>query len=400
MTEQPTSIGSSETFTPSRRMRDGVQRSGARRMMDLAWSIPDAIHLEIGEPDFSAPDHVLDAAIAAMRDGKMGYPPTAGLPELRDRLVHKLASVNAITADIDQLTVTNGGCQGLFNVFSVILDEGDTVAIPDPGWPNYRSMVGLNGGRSEPYRLVADDGYRPDLARLDELGRNGCRAVVVCNPSNPLGTVMDTEVIASVVDVARRHGMWVVSDECYDELGFDAVPTSPASLPDTEHVISVFSFSKTHAMTGWRLGYVVAPPALAEPVARAQEPLVMGINAAAQYGGIAALDDTTHVGMMRDVYARRCARVVDELRAAGRDVTAPAGAFYLWMDIRDTGIEDRAFIESLLETEHVAGAPGSSFGREGVGRVRFSLAAADEVLLDASRRIVTHLERLRGEAPA
>jgi aspartate aminotransferase len=398
VSEKPTPLGSSQTLTPSRRMRDGVQRSGARRMMDLAWSIPDAIHLEIGEPDFRAPPHVIDAAIDAMQSGRMGYPPTAGFPELRERLVSKLARVNSIDTTTDLVTVTNGGCQGLYNVFSVLLDEGDTVAIPDPGWPNYRSMVGLNGGRCEPYRLVAHDAYRPDFEHLEQLGRQGCRAVVLNNPSNPLGTVMEPDVIAKVVDIARRHNMWVVSDECYDELGHDAIPLSPASLPDSEHVISVFSFSKTHAMTGWRLGYVVAPDSLSEPVARVQEPLVMGINAAAQFGGIAALEESTHVEMMRGVYARRCTRIVNQFRAADIDVATPAGAFYLWMDIRGTGIDDRAFIESLLQDEHVAGAPGSSFGAAGIGCVRFSLAAADDVLEEAAHRIIRHLNRVQSDA--
>lgn len=380
---------------PARRMRDGVRRSGARRMMDLAWSIPDAIHLEIGEPDFTAPPHVVDAGIAAMRGPSMGYPPTVGLPELRDALVGKLAAINSIGASADDVVVTNGGCQGLFNVFSVLLDEGDLVAIPDPGWPNYRSMVGLNGGRCAPYRLAAGDGYLPDLDRLDELGRANCRAVVVNNPANPLGTVMPASVIEAVVEIAARHGMWVVSDECYDELTFGDVPLSPASLDGADHVVSVFSFSKTHAMTGWRLGYVAAPATLAEPVARVQEPLVMGINAAAQHGGIAALAESAHVAMMRDTYASRCAAVVDAFAAHGRTVTAPDGAFYLWMDVRDLPIDDVAFIETLLESEHVAGAPGSSFGEEGVGFIRFSLAAGEAVLLDAVDRIVRHIERVQ-----
>lgn len=372
-------------------MSGGVHRSGARRMMDLAWSIPDAIHLEIGEPDFRAPEHVVEAAVAATRSGPMGYPPTAGLPNLRDALTAKLADVNRIRTTVDDVVVTNGGCQGLYNVFSVLLDEGDIVAIPDPSWPNYRSMVGLNGGRCETYRLAPSDGFRPDLERIDGLGRAGCRAVVINNPANPLGTVMPTDVIESIVDLARRHGMWVISDECYDELAFGSVPTSPAALDDTDHVVSVFSFSKTHAMTGWRLGYIVAPPSLAEPVARAQEPLAMGINAAAQFGGVAALAESSHVGMMRDTYASRFGTVVQAFAAAGRTVTAPAGAFYLWMDISDTGREDVEFIESLLEHEHVAGAPGSSFGPEGVGWVRFSLAAATDVLLTAVDRIARHL---------
>lgn len=368
-------------------------------MMDLAWSIPDAIHLEIGEPDFSAPAHVVDAAIAAIRAGRMGYPPTAGLPELREALVEKLATVNAIDTSADEIVVSNGGCQGLFNAFSVVLDEGDIVAIPDPCWPNYRSMIGLNGGRCETYRLVPEDGYLPDVERIDQLGRAGCRAVVLNNPSNPLGTVMPATVIESIVKIARRHGMWVISDECYDELTFGSIPKSPASFDDSDHVVSVFSFSKTHAMTGWRLGYVVAPAGLAEPIARAQEPLVMGVNAAAQYAGVAALADSKHVALMRDTYASRFDAVVTAFAAHGRAVRAPAGAFYLWMDIRDAGIGDVEFIESLVQHEHVAGAPGSSFGSEGVGRIRFSLAAGEEVLLTAVDRIARHLDACRAGGP-
>jgi aspartate/methionine/tyrosine aminotransferase len=364
-------------------------------MMDLAWSIPDAIHLEIGEPDFSASPLATQAAVEAMQRGRMVYPPTAGLPELREALVEKLARVNSIAASPDEIVVSSGGCQGLFNVFSVLLEEGDLVAIPDPGWPNYRSMVGLNGGRYETYPLAADLGYLPDLERIDGLGRAGCRVVVLNNPANPLGTVMPRDVIESIVEIAARHGMWVVSDECYDELAFDGIPASPASLDGADHVVSVFSFSKTHAMTGWRLGYVVAPGVLAEPVARAQEPLVMGVNTAAQYGGVAALADLDHVAAMRHAYARRFGAVVEGFARHGRAVAAPAGAFYLWMDIRDLTADDGTFIDTLLEAEHVAGAPGSAFGAQGAGRVRFSLAADEKVLTDAVDRIARHLQRLR-----
>lgn len=364
-------------------------------MMDLAWSIPDAIHLEIGEPDFSAPDHVVDAAVAAMRSGRMGYPPTAGLPELREALVDKLIAVNRVTTSADNIVVTNGGCQGLFNAFSVLLDEGDIVAIPDPGWPNYRSMIGLNGASPETYQLDPEYGYLPDLDRIEQLGQSGCRVVVLNNPANPLGTVMPAHLIESIVDIARRHSMWIVSDECYDELAFHSVPISPAALDGADHVISVFSFSKTHAMTGWRLGYVVAPDSLAEPIARAQEPLVMGINAAAQLGGLAALTESGHVARMRDTYASRFEAVVAAFAAHGRVVEAPAGAFYLWIDISDVGIGDVEFIESLLVHEHVAGAAGSSFGDGGIGRVRFSLAAGEDLLLTAAHRIARHLDACR-----
>lgn len=375
----------------SSRFLDGVARSGARRIMDLAWSIPDAIHLEIGEPDFTAAPHVVEAAARAMREGRTGYPPTAGLPELRDALVDKLARVNGLHSSPANVVVSNGGCQGLFTALSVVVEEGDLVALPNPGWPNYASMAGLLGARVVGYSLGARTGHHPDPDEIDRLGAAGCRVIVLNSPANPLGTVTPADVLQDVLDVARRRGMWVISDECYDELYFQEVPVSPAVIDPSAAVITVYSFSKTHAMTGWRVGYVVAPDGLAEPVARAQEPLVMGINAAAQYGALAALEDDAHVGDMRDVYRRRRDLVVEALRAAGRDVLAPAGAFYLWLDIHDVTSDDVGFVLSLLEREHVAITPGSAFGDVGVGSVRLSLAASDDALLTAVAAIDRHL---------
>jgi aspartate aminotransferase len=363
-------------------------------MMDLAWSIADAIHLEIGEPDFTAPPHVVEAATRAMRDGKTHYPPTAGLPELREAVTHKLERINGITAASSSIVITNGGCQGLFGALSVVLEEGDSVALPDPGWPNYRSMAGLLGAVVQPYTLPPQTGHVPDPEEIDRLGAQGCKAIVLNNPANPLGTVAPEAALREILSIAGRHGMWIVSDECYDELSFIGMPSSPAALNPHANVITAFSFSKSHAMTGWRVGYVVAQPEVIELVARAQEPLVMGINTSAQYGAMAALEDDAHVSVMREEYRRRRDAVVAEFRRRGRDVVAPSGAFYLWLDVRDVLHDDRRFVLSLLENEHVAIAPGSSFGEVGAGFVRLSLAVDEAVLLEAVERIDHHLRRV------
>ena len=388
-----TSTSSRGVLPVSARLRNGVRPSGARQIMDKAWGIPDAIHLEIGEPDFTAAPDVVEAAERAIRAGRTGYPPTAGLPDLREALTGKLRTVNGITASAQQVVVTNGGCQGLFNVLGVLLDVGDTVALPDPGWPNYRSMAGILGLEVRSYTLGPATSHLPDPGERELLAQQGCRAIVLNSPANPLGTVTPVEIVDAILEIARRYDMWVVSDECYDELYFDAVPSSPAARDPEGNVVSVFSFSKTHAMTGWRVGYVVAPDEVARHVALAQEPLVLGISAPGQYAAIQALEPegARYVASMREEYRRRRDGVVEAFRQVGHEVQAPQGAFYLWLDIRDTGLDDREFVLSLLDAEHVAITPGSSFGPTGTGFVRLSLAAGYDTLLDAVRRTAGHL---------
>jgi len=357
-------------------------------MLDLAWSIPDAIHLEIGEPDFAPPEHVLNAIQRAIAEGRGGYPPTAGLPELRERLVEKLARVNGITTTADAVVVSNGGCQGLFAVLSALLDEGDVVALPNPGWPNYRSMVGLLGAQVATYSLSAERGHVPDPAEIERVIAEGAKVVVLCNPSNPTGSVTPPEVVEELVEVARSSDAWLLSDECYDELYFgDAPPLSPASIAPDGPIVSVYSFSKSHAMTGWRIGYVAGPPSVAKLVEDAQEPLVMGVNAPGQYGAIAALADDDHVVQMREAYRIRRDAVVGAFRERGYSPPTPEGAFYLWLDISDVAGSDEDFVLSLLRDQHVALTAGSSFGDGGAGYIRLSLAAGKAALLTAVDRI-------------
>lgn len=169
-------------------------------MMDLAWAIPDAIHLEIGEPDFTAPAHVVEAAIAALREGHTKYPPSAGLPELRSALAVKLSTVNGIRAAAEDVVVTNGGGQGLFNALSVLLAPGDALALPDPGWPNYRSMAELLCLEPRFYRLRSENAYQPDPQELRALLDGGCRTLILNSPSNPLGTVNPRNVVEEIIE--------------------------------------------------------------------------------------------------------------------------------------------------------------------------------------------------------
>lgn len=381
--------------TPSSRLLHGVRQSGARQIMDLASRIPDAIHLEIGEPDFTAAPHVVEAAEKAIRDGLTRYPPTAGVALLREAVTDKLRRINGIDVPADDVIISNGGCQALFNAFSVALDAGERVALPDPGWPNYRSMAAMLGLEVETYALRADRGYHPDPAEIAALLEQGVRCVVLCSPSNPLGTVTPSDIVAEIVALARAHGAWVISDECYDELYFGERPVSPASVDPDADVISVFSFSKTHAMTGWRIGYATGTPEAAALMAKAQEPLVLGVSAPGQYGALAAVTggDAYQQHMLAQYRLRRDA-VVTRFVENGHAVVPPEGAFYLWLDVSSAGVPDTEVAMTLLETEHVAATAGSSFGPAGTGYLRMSLAASADDLVEASDRIVRHLGRL------
>lgn len=381
--------------TPSSRLLHGVRQSGARQIMDLAARIPDAIHLEIGEPDFTAAPYVVEAAERAIRDGLTRYPPTAGIASLREAVTDKLRRVNGIDVPADDVIISNGGCQGLFNAFSVALDAGEKVALPDPGWPNYRSMAAMLGLEVVTYALRADRGHHPDPADIAALLEQGARCVVLCSPSNPLGTVTPAHVVAEIVALAKAHGAWIISDECYDELFFGDPPVSPASLDPEADVISVFSFSKTHAMTGWRVGYATGTPVAAALMAKAQEPLVLGVTAPGQYGALAALTggDAYQQDMLAQYRSRRDA-VATRFAENGHAVVPPEGAFYLWLDVSSTGVPDTDVVMTLLESEHVAATAGSSFGPAGAGYLRMSLAASTAELVEASDRIVRHLGRL------
>ncbi len=235
--------------------------SRIREVMELAWGDPEAIHLEVGEPDFPTPEHVVEAAHEAARMGLTRYAPNAGLPVLREALADKIARRNGYEARPEQVVVTQGGIQALYLALRALLEPGDEVLLPDPAWPNYRMIAHLLGARVLSYPLVAEGGFLPRLEDLERLATPRTRAMLVNSPSNPLGTVVPRELMEGLLAFARRRGLWLVSDEVYDEVVFDGDFVSAGSLADpSDRLVSVYSFSKVYAMTGWRVGYLVAPP--------------------------------------------------------------------------------------------------------------------------------------------
>ena len=367
-----------------------MPRSGIRQVMDLAWATgPEVIGLHVGEPSFPAPDHVVEATRAALAAGATRYVPNAGLPELRRAIADKLRRDNDIVTSVDDVVVTAGGMEALLNSFIAVLSPGDEVLLPNPGWPNYAMLAQLLGVTVRFYPLRAADGFLPDPALVAaEIGPQ-TRAIVINTPSNPLGTVLDARRLEELVALARAHDLWTISDECYDALPFEQRHTSVASLGVAEKVLSCFTFSKTYSMTGFRVGYVVAPPGDGAVLAKLQEPLVACVNAAAQWGALAALQGPQEgvAERTRTYRVRRdeaCA-LLDTLDVA---YVRPAGAFYLWVDVSHLTDNVARFCEAAVTERKVAVAPGTTFGTVGEGYVRVSLATETSDLLEGLTRLL------------
>lgn len=367
-----------------------MPRSGIRAIMDAAWAHGgDVIGLHVGEPSFATPAHVLDGARRALDRGETRYVPNAGLPELRSAIADKVKMRNRIAATPEQVVVSAGGMQALLNAVSMVVGPGDEVLIPDPGWPNFEMVVTLQQATPVRYPLRAENQFLPHVADLADLVTERTVAVVVNSPSNPLGAVLPPELASALTDFAADHDLWFISDECYDEIFFDQPHVSPAALAGTERVISCFSFSKTYAMTGMRVGYAVLPEQLSPISAKLQETMIACVNAPAQRAALAALEGPQgHVVMMRDAYRDRRDRATALFDELGIGYLRPQGAFYLWTDVREQSngnVHDWAL--ELLAREAVAVAPGTAFGPTGEGWVRLSLATETEALLEGCRRI-------------
>ena len=375
--------------------------SGIREIMNAAWGRADVIHLEVGQPDFPTPAHIVEAAHQAMLAGHTGYTPTAGIPALRTALADKIRLKNGYSVDATQVVLGNGGDQALHATLTAMTVPGDGVLLPNPAWPNFDMMAALLGLRVAHYPLTAAGGYVPDVADLERLVTPATRVLLLNSPSNPLGSVIGEQRMAELLAFAAAHDLWVLSDECYDEITFGDVAVSPAALDRDGRVASVYSFSKTYAMTGWRLGYVAAPPRLAEVLTKVQEPLVSCLNTPTQYAAMAALESPPQVlaGMV-DAYRRRRDTVTDQLQEQGMTAFRPAGAFYTWVDVSAAGIGAREFALQLLAEESVALAPGTAFGSGGEGYVRMSLAASEADLVEGVTRLARLWGRLRGAVPA
>jgi aspartate aminotransferase/aminotransferase len=372
-----------------------MPRSGIRAVMEVAARTEGVIHLEVGEPSFRTPDHIVEAAFAAARAGHTRYTANAGLPELRRAVAARTAARWERPVDAAEVFVGSGAVNAIAAMLFTLVVEGDEVLLPDPGWPNYHGQVALAHAVAVGYPLRPENGYLPDLDELDKLVTPKTKLVVVNNPGNPTGAVWPRETVAGFAAWAKRHDLWIIADEIYEDLVFEGemVPLAPF---DQERTIAVSGCSKSYAMTGWRLGWAVAPEHLVPLAGKVQEALVSCASEVSQRAALAALDGPQDcVAEMRAAYGRRRDLVAGILGRAGLLPTPPRGAFYALADLRATGLSSQEAATALIEEERVATAPGSAFGRVAEGFVRLSLASSEADLRAGCERIVGFVERRR-----
>jgi aspartate/methionine/tyrosine aminotransferase len=371
-----------------------ARRSAIREVFDLANRLPDAIRLEIGEPSFATPRHVVDAAFEAARAGRTGYTPNGGYATLRAALAEKIARVDGYEIDPDCVVVTPGAMNALFSIYLALLEPGDEVLLPTPGFPNMDEMVRLLGGEPVFYRLDAAHGYLPSRDELEPLITPRTKAIFANTPGNPTGAVFPTETVRGLAELAAERGVWLVSDEVYDELVLDDLPhVAAAALVPEGQVVSVYSFSKVYAMTGWRVGYCAAPPELADVLRKLQEPEVSCPSAISQHAAEAVLrGPRDEFDLMREAYRERRDRAVVEAVAHGLSVFRTQGTFYMLVDVAASGLSPREFTLRALQEHRVAVAPGEVFGPGGEGLVRISFGVEPDVLAEGMARIARAVE--------
>jgi aspartate aminotransferase/aminotransferase len=374
-----------------------MPRSGIREVMDLARGREGVLHLEVGEPDFPTPPHIVEAGARAVREGHTKYTANAGTASLREAIAVKLAARNGLAVEPSQVVVTHGAINALLTALMVLVERGEGILVPDPGWPNYQMMATMLGAEAIPYPLDAARGYEPDLERLASLAATPAAKVLLTNsPGNPTGSVWSRETVRRTVEIAQEHGLYVLSDEVYEELVFEGEHVSSAVFDRDGRVITVSAVSKTYAMTGWRIGYLAATPELAGLVAKTQEAIVACPNAMAQVAAEVALTGPQDcVAEMRDAYRRRRDVAVEALAAAGLLINEPRGAFYILADVSHATDDTVAFARSLVVDHGLAVAPGATFGPGGERAVRLSLASPAAVVEEGIARLVGAVETRR-----
>ncbi|MFF2347642.1 pyridoxal phosphate-dependent aminotransferase [Pseudarthrobacter sp. NPDC058119] len=366
-----------------------VPASGIRRIFELANELDDVIQLSIGEPEIAVAPHILEAGSSAWSDDVTNYTPNSGMALLRTAIAEKLQSHNGYAVDHDQIHVTAGGAQALHMAMCMTLSSGDEVLVPNPGYATFTMAAKLVGAVPVPYELTSERGFTPSIEGLEKLVTANTKALLVNSPSNPLGVVYSREVLAELLNFAARNDLWIISDEVYEYLTFGSDFLSMAAIDRCNRVFGVYSLSKTYALTGARVGYLVTPPGMAEVFRAAQEAIVSCVNTASQLAAVAAIGgDQSHVAEARNHYRSNIEAACRLLDDRGLRYQKPGGAFYLWIDVSHASQGDVAgWAEQFLIQERVAVAPGTAFGSAGEGWIRISLAGRSKALLEALGRL-------------
>ncbi len=383
--------------TPSRKIATRVAQltgEGALAVYSRAKELERAgksiMHLELGEPDFHPATPVVEALRTAVSEGRDRYCATRGVPALREAIAEYLQRTRRLDVTSEQVLVAPGCKMALSLAMMALIEPGDEVLYPDPGFPIYPSFTRGLGAKAVPFALREENQFQPDLAEISAKITNKTRMLIFNSPNNPTGSVFDRDVLEKLAALAVQHDLWVLSDEIYARILFGGEYQSVWALPGmAERTVIIDGFSKSFAMTGWRLGYAVA----AKPVIDAMDLLVLNTFTCAaeftQLAAVEALRDSTHAvdAMVEEYRQRRDLFVAGLNRIPGFRCVQPAGAFYAWVNVADTGLPAEEVARLLLEEGGVAGIAGAAFGAEGKNYLRFSLVSAPKLLEEALQRV-------------
>ena len=385
--ERMSRLGTESAFEVLARAR-GLERQGK-----------DIVHLEIGEPDFDTPVHIREAAKRALDDGATHYGPAAGLPELREAIAKDVESTRGVSVTPEEIVVTPGAKPIMYFVITALINPGDEVMYPNPGFPIYESVINFVGGVPVPIPLREESGFGFDLDVLEKRASAKTKLIIINSPQNPTGGVLEVDQLGRIAEIAKRYRIPVLTDEIYKSFLYDGEFASITRFPGLKDLVIILDgFSKAYAMTGWRLGYGVMPTALAEHVTRLMVNSNSCTAAFTQLAGIAALQgDQTPVARMVGEFRRRRDVIVDGLnQLPGVSCRSPRGAFYVFPNVKALGRRSAEVAETLLSEAGVAVLGGTAFGEYGEGYLRLSYANSEANLRKALDRMRPVLARLAG----
>lgn len=378
-----------------------IKPSGIRKLFDIANEIPDVISLGVGEPDFDTPWHIREEGMYSLQQGKTFYTSNAGLAELREEICSYIKRKYHLTYDSkNEVIVTVGGSEAIDIALRTIINPGDEVICPEPCFVSYQPCIALADGVPVTVSLTAETEFRLTKEQLEAAITPKTKALMISYPNNPTGAIMEKKDLEPLIDVIIKHDLLVITDEIYAELTYNGEHVSIASLPGMqERTILINGFSKAYAMTGWRLGYVLAPAAITQYMLKIHQFAIMSSPTTSQYAAIAALrDGDKDIKIMRESYNQRRRYLIDTFHKLGIPCFEPFGAFYVFPKISEFGMSSEDFCTALLKAENVAVVPGSAFGECGDSHVRISYAYSLDELREAMKRIGRFVKKLRAES--
>jgi len=375
-----------------------IQRSKIRELFEKARKMENVISLGIGEPDFDTPQNIKEAAKRALDEGWTHYTPNAGIPELRQAISEYYKEMYNLDVSTDSIIVTAGAYEATYLAFETLLERGDEVIIPDPAFVCYAEDAKLAEAGIVRLPLREENGFQPDPDELLELITKRTRMIVVNYPNNPTGATIDEETVKAIADIAEDYNLYILSDEPYEHFLYEDAKHYPMLKYAPDNTILANSFSKTFAMTGWRLGFAIAPKEIIKDMIKLHAYVIGNVASFVQVAGIEALRSPKSweaVEKMRQEYAERRKIVLDAIKEMSYiSAFEPKGAFYIFANIKETGMTSEEFSEWLLEKAKVVVVPGTAFGKNGEGYVRISYATKKEKLIEAMERMKKVLEEI------